>query len=340
MTSIKDIAQHCGVAVSTVSRVLNDHPDVSPETREKVMAAAEALHYIPNNSARNLVRAGSDSIVALVRGMSNPFFQRLTRVIEREIMGYRGLTLELHHIDTHEDELHAARLLINERKPRGLLFLGGRFNYAPADIALISVPFVMCSYTNSFGSLHPDSYSSVSIDDRAAARRAVDELIRLGHRRIAILADSTDDRSVSELRFQGYRDALEAHGLPFDEGLVACARSFSDMARIYGATGRLIESGAAFTALFAIADLMALAAIKALHDHGRRVPEDCSVIAIDGLDVTAYTLPVLTTLRQPVEEIGRACAKTLLERVFSEGGNRQILAVPALRAGGSVAPLA
>lgn len=338
MTNIKDIAQYCGVAVSTVSRVLNDHPDVSMETRQKVMAAVEQLQYIPNNSARNLVKTSSDSVLALMRGISNPFFSRLTRVIEQGAKGH-GLTLELYQIDTHEDELRSARMLINERKPRGVLFLGGRFNYEPAEVALISVPFVMCTYTNSFGSLSPECYSSVSIDDRAAACRAVEELIGLGHRKIAILADSEKDRSISELRFNGYCDALKAHGLGFDPSLVACAHSFSDLDAIYRATSALIESGADFTAVFAIADLMAVAAIKALYDHGRRVPEDCSVISIDGLDVTGYTLPVLTTLRQPIEEIGRVCADMLADRIEGRGENRQTLLLPAMRSGGSVRAL-
>lgn len=334
MTNIKDIAQHCGVAVSTVSRVLNDHPDVSPETREKVMAAVEQLQYIPNNSARNLVKTSSDTVLALMRGISNPFFSRLVRVIDREIRRH-GYTLELHQIDTHEDELRAARLLINERKPRGILFLGGRFNYVPAEVALISVPFVLCTYTNTFGSLSPETYSSVSIDDRGAARQAVETLMGLGHRRIAILADSECDHSISELRFAGYRDALEAHGVGFDPALLACAHSFSDLGAIYRAMSALIEGGAAFTAVFAIADLMAIAAIKALFDHGRRVPEDCSVVAIDGLDVTNYTLPVLSTLVQPTEEIGRACVETLIERIEGRGANKQLLVVPTLRSGGS-----
>ena len=99
MTNIKDIAQHCGVAVSTVSRVLNDHPDVSDETRTKVLSAVSELHYIPNNSARNLVRTTSDSIALLVKGVGNPFFSRLIKVIEREVAAM-GFTLELHQMDT------------------------------------------------------------------------------------------------------------------------------------------------------------------------------------------------------------------------------------------------
>ena len=145
-----------------------------------------------------------------------------------------------------------------------------------------------------------------------------------------------DDKSISELRFQGYKDALAAHGIAFDPNLVACTGSFSDMRAIYGATVQLIERGGAFTAIFAIADLMAIAAMKALSDHGRRVPDDCSVIAIDGLELSEYLQPTLTTLVQPVEEMGVACSNMLIEQIERRGENRQFTFQTILREGGSV----
>lgn len=338
MTNIKDIAQHCGVAVSTVSRVLNEHPDVSEETRIKVLRAVDELHYIPNTSARNLVRTTSDTIALLVKGVNNPFFSKLIKVIEREITK-RGYTLELHQMDTREDELRIGAQLTNERKLIGILFLGGRFNYSPDELSLIKVPSVFCTYTNTFGTLDAGTYSSVAIDDKVAAKFAVDTLVSLGHRRIAILADNADDHSISELRFQGYKDALASHGIPFDPSLVAFAGTFSDMGAIYRATTDLIRRDRSFTAIFAIADLMAIAAIKALSDLGRRVPEDCSVVAIDGLELSEYTLPTLTTLVQPAEDMGLACANMLIELIESRGTHRQITFETLLRNGGSVQKL-
>jgi len=335
MTNIKDIAQRCGVAISTVSRVLNDHPDVSEETRSKVLRAVAELHYIPNTSARNLVRTSSDTIALLVKGVNNPFFAKLIKVIEREIT-LRGYTLELHHMDTSEDELLIGAQLANERKLIGILFLGGRFNYSPEELALINVPSVFCTYTNTFGDLSASAYSSVAIDDKQAARFAVDTLVSLGHRRIAILTDNENDKSISELRFQGYKDALMSHGIPFDPKLVACTGTFSDMGAIYRAASDLIERDSTFTAIFAIADLMAIAAIKALSDHNRRVPEDCSVVAIDGLELSEYMLPTLTTLVQPVEDMGLACSKTIIALIEKSGENRQFTFETMLRPGGSV----
>lgn len=339
MVSIKDVASRCGFAVSTVSRAMNNHPDVSEDTRTKVMDAVRELHYIPNNSARNLVKSSSDTIMILVRGVSNPFFAPLIRVLEEELVK-NGFALELHQIHTNEDELHAARLIINERKPCGILFLGGRFNYTQEEIDLIPVPFVMCTYANTFGSLPPSSYSSVSIDDRAAAFYAVNSLIMLGHKHIAILADSVCDRSISELRYLGYLDALSSAGIELDRELVINTDSFSDLGRIYDSVSSVIENDTKFTAIFCIADMMAIAAMKALTDHGISVPEDCSVLAIDGLDLTAYVNPVLCSLEQPIVEIGESCADTLIGLIEGRGQNRQILLTAKLRKGASVcAPL-
>jgi len=335
MTTIRDVARRCGVAVSTVSRVLNGRPDVSAATREKVLQAMSALDYVPNASARNLVKASSDTVGLLVKGVNNPFFAKLIKVIEREV-AMHGYTLELHHMDASENELAVGARLAEERRLIGVLFLGGRFNYSPEELARVGVPCVLCTYTNTFGSLEKSEYSSVAIDDRRAAFAAVDLLISLGHRRIALLADSMEDKSISELRCRGYRDALEAHGIPFSPAITARTGSFSDMRAIYAATCELLERDASFTALFAIADLMALAAVRALHDFGRRVPDECSVVSIDGLELTQYMLPALTTFVQPIEEIGVACAATLADLIEGSGGHRQYTFEPVLRKGESV----
>ena len=199
----------------------------------------------------------------------------------------------------------------------------------------ITVPFVCCSFTNSFGTLSKSEYSSVSIEDFETASRAVRELHRLGHRRIAALISETGDRSISELRYHGYTTALREFGLEPEPELVACAGSFG-MHDAYAATQRLLDSGAEFTALFAISDMMAIAAIKALEDRGRRVPEDCSVIGIDGLELSEYTRPTLTTLVQPRERMGAESVRILMDMIEGRGGSRQIMLEPELRPGGSV----
>lgn len=222
-----------------------------------------------------------------------------------------------------------------EKRLRGLILLGGRSDYTPAEVALLNVPFVCCSYSNHYGTLRDEMYSSVSIEDEEEAYRAVMELYRRGHRRIAALVSRPDDRSISQLRYQGYARALADCGLPLEEGLVLCAGSY-DIRDAYDAARRALNAGTDFTALFAIADNMAIGAMRALHETGRRIPEDCSVIAIDGLTVSEYIHPMLSTLCQPMEEMGRCSVEILLDLVEGRGTQRHETLPTALREGASM----
>ena len=332
--TIKDIAELCGVSVSTVSRVLNNHPDVSAANRERVLAVVQASHYVPNNSARDLVKSPSDAIGLVVRGVGNPFFTGVIHAIE-EACGQAGYTMVLHQIRSGEDELRAGAELARSKRLRGLIFLGGCFDYTPELIAPLGIPFVCCTYTNSFGSLPADSYSSVSIDDRKEACNIVRTLTRQGHRKIAVILDSLQDHSISQLRYQGYCQALEENGIPLDPDLVEETVTF-DMQAGYNAIEKLLARRDDFTAAFVVSDAMAVAAMKALHDHGKRIPEDCSVVAIDGIDMSAYTIPTLTTLVQPQKELGKRSVEILVDMIEGRGENRHLLVDTTIRAGGSV----
>ena len=332
--TIKDIARQCSVSVSTVSRVLNDRPDVSDDVRRKVLSAIKASNYIPNNSARDLVRTKSDAIGLIVRGVSNPFYTDIIRTIESTITD-AGFTMVMQQIGACDDEVKCGAVMEREKRLRGIIFLGGRFDYTPDDLAMLNVPFVCCSYSNQYGTLRAGEYSAVSIADEETARQAVDHLYDHGHRRIAALISREDDQSISQLRYQGYRKALESHGIPLDEDLVMCTGTF-DIRDAYEAVSERLRQGAEFTALFAIADSMAIGAMRALRDAGRRVPEDCSVIAIDGLELSAYIEPPLTTLCQPMEEMGRRSAQILLGMLRGHGAHCCEVLPTQLREGGSV----
>ena len=332
--TIKDVAKNCGVSVSTVSRVLNHHPDVSEEVRQRVLDEVERSAYIPNNSARDLVRSRSDAIGVIVRGTGNLFFSKVLKTIADEIERY-GYTTVLHFIGTDADEVKAGAILQREKKLEGLLFLGGRFDYTPAELSVVGVPFVCCSYTNCFGSLDEKKYSSVSIDDYAAAYQAVEELVRRGHRRIAAVIPSRNDRSISELRYRGFVDALKAHGIEPDENLIIETNGF-EMPESYHGVCQLVDREADFTGLFMLSDTTAMAGIKALEDRGKHVPEDVSVIAIDGLAVSEYAIPTLTTMVQPAEELGRESVRILMNMLKDPEYTRHKRLEAVLRNGASV----
>ena len=335
--TIKDIAKSCGVSVSTVSRVLNNHPDVSAAVRKQVLAVIEATHYVPNSSARDLVKSQSDTIGLVVRGVDNPFYVDVIHAIERKV-AQAGYALVVHYIYSDEDEVRAGAELIRSKKLRGLILLGGCFDYSPDDIALLNVPFVCCTFTNSFGSLPEEAYSSVTINDREEARKATKLLIDHGHRKIAIILESTRDSSISELRYQGYCQALEEAGIPLDPELVEETEDYSAEGA-YAGTYRLLERRSDVSAVFAISDAMAMAAIKALHEKGKQVPADCSVIAIDGITISVYTIPTLTTLVQPKKQMGEESVDILIDLIENETQNRHVVQSTTVRLGGSVAHL-
>ncbi len=335
--TIKDIARISGVSITTVSRVLNNRPDVSDESRRRVLDVIESNNYIPNNSARDLVKTRSDAIGLMVRGVSNPFYTDIIRASEAAITT-RGYTMVMQQIGSNEDELKRAAIMEREKRLRGIILLGGRFDYTSADLALLNIPFVCCSFANHYGTLDPADYSSVSIPDKETAYQAVRYLIDNGHRRIAALITNPGDRSISQLRYEGYVQALREAGLSLDPSLVICTDTFN-IQGAYRAMNGALDAGAAFTAVFAISDNMAIGAMRALREHGCSIPDNCSVIAIDGIEVSDYIDPPLTTLCQPMEDMGRHSVKILLDMVEKRSGNRHETLSTVLRPGASVKKL-
>lgn len=329
--TIKDIARLSGVGVSTVSRVLNDHPDVSEKSRRRVLEVIAQHNYLPNTSARDLVRTKSDAIGLVVRGLQNPFYTGIIRAIERDLDA-AGFTMVMRQISSDDDEVKCGALMEREKRLRGIIFLGGRSDYTPEQLAMVNVPFVCCSYTNSYGTLDPTAYSSVSIADEQEAYRAVKELYKSGHTRIAALTADPDDRSISQLRYRGYARALREIGQTHED--VIRAEDFT-IENAYRAMKRRLEQPADFTALFAIADDMAIGAMRALRESGRSIPDDCSVIAIDGIAVSEYIHPMLTTLCQPTEEMGSRSVALLLD-VIRGGVPTHVTLPTTLRKGQSV----
>ena len=177
--TIKDIAKICGVGSATVSRALNNHPDINPETKERIMEVVEKYGFVPNNSARNLKLTASKTIAVLVKGMTNPFFTKMIGIMEEKIQA-KHYALELRHVDEKTDEVEVAMELIKEKKLQGIVFLGGLITHSTEKLEKIGVPFVLCTVPLTEDS--DSSYSSVSVDDVEESCRIVDYLISKGHR--------------------------------------------------------------------------------------------------------------------------------------------------------------
>ena len=314
--TIKDIAKLSGVGVSTVSRVLNDRPDVSEESRRRVLEVIAEHNYLPNNSARSLVRTKSDTVGLVVRGVQNPFYTDIIRAIEHKL-DLAGYTMVMRQIASCDDEVKCGAVMEREKRLQGLIFLGGRSDYSPAELALLNVPFVCCTYTNAYGTLDPSKYSSVSIADEQEAYRAVSELYKNGHRRIAVLTADPDDSSISQLRYLGYQRALRDFGLTEHPEDLICAEDFT-IANAYAAMQKRLRSPADFTAVFAIADDMAIGAMRAFFERGLRVPEDISVVGFDGIDLGRFQTPSLTTLAVDARDFGEKAFELLYASMTQE----------------------
>lgn len=333
--TIKDVAEYSGVSITTISRVINNHPDVREEVRAKVWKAINELHYVPNSSARDLGKTQTDTIGVIVRGVGNPFLNAVLRSVEKTVIR-ADYNMVMHQIGSSEDELSEGASLVRSKRLKGLIFLGGRFDYTPEQIANLTVPFVCCTYTNSFGSLQKNAYSSVYIDDYAEAYRAVKMLTDLGHKKIAVLLGTTSDRSISELRFKGYCEALKSAGIELDNDLIIETASFN-MGDAFVATEKFLEKKKDFTAIFSIADTMGIAAMKALHNAGYKVPEDCAIMSIDGIEFSKFTIPTLSTLVQPCEQMGTKAVEILLNVLNGKKNCCQLRVDTALRAGETLA---
>lgn len=311
--TIKDIAKLCGVGVSTVSRAINNHPDINPDTKRMVMEIIKKYDYVPNNSARNLKRTEANTIAVLVKGMTNPFFNTMIKVIEKYIKKQK-YSMVLHHVEFNEDEVDVAIELIKEKRLRGIIFLGGYFVHSEEKMAKIQVPFVLSTVGCPPENISRQNYSSIAVDDEKESYRMTEYLIQSGHRDIVILAAETEDASIGRLRLQGYRNALNTYQIPFREELVRHMRSDIEaysMENGYLVTKELLESDIHFTAIFAISDVIAIGACKAITDFGKSVPLDYSVAGFDGIDLGNYYNPSITTIKQPVEEMATQTVKLL-----------------------------
>ena len=313
--TIKDLAAKTGYSLGTISRVLNNHPHVSEKARAVIMQAVEEYGFEINANAKNLKQQHATTILVVVKGTSNEMFSEMVEIIQAKV-AKTDYPLIVDYQDEDEDEVRRAVQLCREKKPKGILFLGGNRQNFLSSFHKIDIPCVLVS--NDASEFRFENLSSVSTDDRQAACSAVDALIALGHRRFVMIGG---DRTVSDtgrLRYEGCLQSLRNHNISFDEERDYQGTRFSYQAG-YDATKRLLENGRKFTALFAAADVMAIGAIRALRDYGLGVPQDVSVVGFDGLPLGGYLVPQLSTVAQSVKSMAERSVDILLERMEKGG---------------------
>lgn len=320
--TIKDLAAQTGYSVGTISRVLNNQPHVSDMAREIIMKAAQDCGFQLNENARQLKQQQSNALLVICKGKSNELFDALLIAIQSR-MADTSYTLIVDYIDESENEVRRALQLCREKKPQGILFLGGNQNHFQESFQHINVPCVLV--TSSAAELSFDNLSSVTSDDEMAAAMAITGLLEQGHRNVVVIGGHRTYSDITRLRYEGCVRAFREKGMAFQEAQYETARF--TFAEGYRAAQTLLERNPHFTALFAMSDVMALGAIRALADAGKRVPEDISVIGFDGLQIGEYTLPRLSTVAQSIEQLAQQ-SMHLLQQSIEQGAAAKHEVIP------------
>ena len=297
--TIKDIAKECGCGVGTVSRVLNNHPDVSDDTRAKVMSIVDKYGFVLNKNASLLKSQDSKTIEILVKGTSNALLNEMLSVVlgKMEGLSYNASVVVL---DEYENEAYVANRVYYERKPQAMIFLGGNPDKYAEDFEKIKIPCVLIS--NEASQVSNTILSSISTDDIAASEYAAEYLIKKGHKKICVIGGDIASSEITRKRYEGFLKAMKKYDLPFDEkkSYAVSKYSFDGGA---AAARTLIKHNPDLTAIFTMADSMAIGACRSLFDMGLSVPDDISVTGFDGLPFADYYSPRITTIKQQAERL-------------------------------------
>jgi DNA-binding LacI/PurR family transcriptional regulator len=332
--SLKSLADHLGLSKAAVSLVINRSPaakSIPRRTQELIRAAARELNYRPNHLARSLRQQRSYTIGVVVPEISEGYAALVMSGIEDHLLqeGYFYFVVSHHHRDELIEEYP---LLLQQRAVEGLIAV---------DTALIEgvrVPLVAVS-----GHRDVPGVTNIVLDHARAAMLALEHLTKLGHRQMAFIKGQ-EFSSDTAVRWDSVRGAAEELGIKVKDRLVVQLEGESSSPVLgYQVTQKLLDSGEPFSALFAFNDISAIGAIQALREAGRRIPEDVSVVGFDDIQSAAFQNPGLTTVRQPLREMGVIAAETLLRRITAPANApypKEIVVEPSLvvRASTTTAP--
>lgn len=321
--TIYDIAEGACVSIATVSRVFNSHPRVSDATRQRVVDVADSLGYQPHASAQSLARRQTGLISAVVPMMTSAFFMEVLRGVQDRLdaSDYDLLVYASRSLESIETQIARA---VQRGRSDGVLLVSTPLTEVRAGaLAASGRPIVLVD------SYHPD-FDSVSIDNRRGGVIATEHLVARGHQRIALLMPM-EESGPAQRRRAGYQEALAAAGLPIDpEYIVAAEWDHGDHGYTrYAGYRAMQELLARFadrpeqrpTAVFAAADVMAFGALRAASEAGLRSPHDLEVVGFDDVESSAYA--GLSTLRQPMAEMGRLATEMLVRRLDAPGAPAQ-----------------
>ena len=310
--TIYDLAREAGVGIGTVSRCLNNHPSVAAHTRAKVLAAAKRMSYQPHAHAQRLASRRTNTISAIIPYFTNYFFLQVLQGVQ-DRASELGFDLILYGVNNPSDVEYYLRRSLQRGRVDGVLFFSMKFpeSYA-SKFPQMNLPLVLVD------TFHP-AFDSLRVKNREGARLATEHLIRLGHRRIAMLNASLNTLPSVE-RLEGYRDAMAAAGLPSATDLefssaIGGQDGFNRQSGRESMRSLLekVRGGHSCTAAFVASDIQALGALEIAREQGVAVPGDLALIGFDDIELAEHA--DLTTMRQPLSEMGRLSMDRLVARL-------------------------
>jgi LacI family transcriptional regulator len=305
--TIRDVASLADVSVATVSRILNGQSGYGEETKARVVEAIERLGYTPNAFARGLQSSSLKTIGVLMPVVTDAFASLLLEGVEAEAQS-RGFSVIVCNTEGNGRRTLEYLRVLSEKRVDGVIFVSEEITdeYGTA-LESLGVPVVLASTRST-----RFPFPSVKVDDKLAAYHAVKYLIDRGHREIGLIAGTVSDPIAGTPRIEGWREALRDHGLPCGDELIAHG-DFHFKSGI-AAAARLVPARPSMTAIFAASDEMALGVLSFAYSSGIEVPGRLSVIGYDDTLAAEMSIPPLTTVHQPIREIGRQAASLLFEK--------------------------
>ncbi|GAF15238.1 LOW QUALITY PROTEIN: catabolite control protein A [Bacillus sp. JCM 19045] len=320
-TTIYDVAREAGVSMATVSRVVNGNPNVKPTTRKKVLEAIERLGYRPNAVARGLASKRTTTVGVIIPDISSIFFSELARGIEDIATMYKYNIILCNSDQNKDKEIHLINTLL-EKQVDGIVYMGGEITDEHVEQFKRSpVPIVLAATLDG-----ERSFPSVNIDYTQAAEDAIQFLIDKGHTQIGMLSGSLEDPINGYQKFAGYRQALEKNNIEFNEDLVVIGDYTYDSGMEAMGTFQEIQNKP--TAIFASNDEMALGVIHGVQDLGLSVPGDYEVVGFDNTRLARMVRPTLTTVVQPLYDIGAVSMRLLTKLMNKEEVTEQMVTLP------------
>ncbi|MFD1178458.1 LacI family DNA-binding transcriptional regulator [Paenibacillus puldeungensis] len=326
--NIKKIAEMAGVSVSTVSKIINNYSDISEETKAKVLEIMKQTGYVPSNSAKTLATKKSNLIGVIFAGKLNvdfthPFFIEVLNAFKKQ-MGFLGYDLLFFSNEKFYsvDGDYLARCL-HYQVDGCIIVTGQEVEPSISELDHSEIPCIGVDIQ-----LTGKSSGYIMSDNYKMSYKVVEHFYLLGYRELGYIG-STLESDISNMRENGYKDAIESFGLPVTDSWFVNGDNFFESSG-YEAMNKMIENGRLPQAIFAASDLIAIGAMRALKEHQLRVPEDIAIVGCDDIDACKYTSPALTTIRQNKDKIGRLAASLLYDLINNQSETSNVVVEPEL----------